>query len=214
VSVALPNGVTLTVPTSTDELAGLRARRDLLSDQLERATDQRESLLRDIQREGQQAVPTEGRAGIQQRITALDARILQIERDQSATDQLISNASPVLLAQSAAIEQAARYNRNMIREEKAAGIGFAAFCAGVVITRIISGWRRRRALRKMVARGATADGAAAITDPRIDRLTQTVEAIAEEVERIGEGQRFVTQLLANRPGSAALQAEAQPHDRI
>jgi hypothetical protein len=45
---------------------------------------------------------------------------------------------------------------------------------------------------------------ALVADPRIDRLTQSVEAIAEEVERIGEGQRFVTQLLASRQEAPAL----------
>ena len=36
------------------------------------------------------------------------------------------------------------------------------------------------------------------TDARLDRIEQAVEAIAVEVERISEGQRFTTKLLAER----------------
>ena len=35
--------------------------------------------------------------------------------------------------------------------------------------------------------------------PRLDRLEQAMDAVAIEVERISEGQRFVTKLLAERP---------------
>jgi hypothetical protein len=34
---------------------------------------------------------------------------------------------------------------------------------------------------------------------RLERIEQAVDAIALEMERIGEGQRFVTKLLAERP---------------
>ena len=41
-------------------------------------------------------------------------------------------------------------------------------------------------------------------DARFDRLEQAVEAIAIEVERVAEGQRFVTKILAERAQPAAL----------
>lgn len=44
---------------------------------------------------------------------------------------------------------------------------------------------------------------------RLERIEQSVEAIALEVERISEGQRFVTKLMSERP-AAALQHPAQP----
>ena len=37
------------------------------------------------------------------------------------------------------------------------------------------------------------------TAPRLDRLEQAVDAVAIEIERIAEGQRFVTKILAERP---------------
>jgi hypothetical protein len=39
---------------------------------------------------------------------------------------------------------------------------------------------------------------------RIERLDGAVEAVAVEVERISEGQRFTTRLLAERPGVQAI----------
>lgn len=38
--------------------------------------------------------------------------------------------------------------------------------------------------------------------PRLDRLEQSVEAIAIEIERIAEGQRFVTKVMAERPAQS------------
>jgi hypothetical protein len=37
-----------------------------------------------------------------------------------------------------------------------------------------------------------------ITDARIERIDQAVESIAIEMERVSEGQRFVTKLLSDR----------------
>jgi hypothetical protein len=44
--------------------------------------------------------------------------------------------------------------------------------------------------------------------PRFDRLEQAVDAIAIEIERVSEGQRFVTKILAERPATSAAQAPA------
>lgn len=38
-----------------------------------------------------------------------------------------------------------------------------------------------------------------VGDPRIDMLEQSLDAVAVELERIGEGQRFLTKLLGERP---------------
>jgi hypothetical protein len=38
----------------------------------------------------------------------------------------------------------------------------------------------------------------AITDARIERIEQAVDSIAIEMERVSEGQRFVTKLLSDR----------------
>jgi hypothetical protein len=49
-----------------------------------------------------------------------------------------------------------------------------------------------------------------VSDDRFTRLEQAVEAIAVEVERISEGQRFTTKLLAERANAGQLRVEPSP----
>ena len=75
-------------------------------------------------------------------------------------------------------------------------MAFGGFGVGAVLA-LVAGrlwWGRRR-------RPPPTAAAALPHDPRVDHLMNAVDAIAEEVERIGEGQRFVTQLLARIPES-------------
>ena len=45
-------------------------------------------------------------------------------------------------------------------------------------------------------------------DPRLERMEQAIEAIAVEIERISEAQRFTTKLLAERNVQSALPGDA------
>jgi hypothetical protein len=47
------------------------------------------------------------------------------------------------------------------------------------------------------------DGVPPLTEARLARIEQAVDAIALEVERISEGQRFTTRLLSELPHSSA-----------
>ena len=200
--VGLPDGpIPLeALPHSPQEVRGLRERREILRDQLERATNRRAELVRDLDREGEHALSQEARAGVQQRLNVLDERIIQLERDQAMTERQLSNAPPDVLARTVVESRAAR---PMVEEEDAVLTAFGTFGLGVLLTLLVGRLRRgRRGQRAGVAPAA----AALPPDPRIDRLTQAVDVIAEEVERIGEGQRFVTQLLAGRQEAQALGA--------
>ena len=55
-----------------------------------------------------------------------------------------------------------------------------------------------RALGRRIEGRPTTAQLPASTDARLDRIEHAVEAIAVEVERISEGQRFTTKLLAER----------------
>ena len=59
--------------------------------------------------------------------------------------------------------------------------------------------------RRLWRRGAKSDAPAhdPMIAPRLDRLEHAVDAIAIEIERVSEGQRFVTKILAERPGTNA-----------
>jgi hypothetical protein len=58
--------------------------------------------------------------------------------------------------------------------------------------------------RRIFRRGSTraADSPLDTISPRLDRIEQAVDAVAIEVERISEGQRFVTKVLVERPAQA------------
>ena len=177
------------VPASPQEVAGLRQRREILRDQLSRASNRREELVSQLNETGN----PEARTGLQQRLTLLDERLLQIERDQALTEQLLANTPPEVLAITREAERAPGSGAN---DGEATAIAFMGFAAGIFLAWLIGKYRRRRSRKHQQLELPN--------DPRFERLNQAVDAIAEEVERIGEGQRFVTQLLSQRRESAAL----------
>jgi multidrug efflux pump subunit AcrA (membrane-fusion protein) len=70
-------------------------------------------------------------------------------------------------------------------------VAFFVMCAVIAI-----GFPIARAIaRRMDKRGAAAPGADADTRARLERIEQAVDAIAIEVERVSEGQRFTTKIL-------------------
>ncbi len=182
-------------------LTGLRARRDLLSNQLERVGERRGQLASELSNTS--FAEAAARRGLEQRLQVLDEQVVQLERDIVATDRQLASAPPQLLAQTE--EQREERRNEGPDEDDLLGFGASGFGLGILVMLAaarIRRWRRRG------DRAAGARDAAAPPDPRIDRLAHAVDAIAVEVERIGEGQRFVTQLLAeSRPrasGYAAL----------
>lgn len=52
--------------------------------------------------------------------------------------------------------------------------------------------------QRLMARQSSSRAQAGIGDDREQRLEQAIDAIAVELERVGEGQRFVNKLLADR----------------
>ena len=194
---------TLQFPTSVQELQGLRQRRQILREQREMATNRRGELVQELRSSRTDEIGQQGREALQNRLKVVDEQILQIERDITTTEALMSGAAPEVLAESRAQE-----NRNVNTgpdDEEIAAISATFFGIGVVLTMIVGRFRRRRKA-KFAAKNETAAGVAS-TDPNIQRLNAAVDAIAEEVERIGEGQRFVTQLLSTRQDARVLTNE-------
>lgn len=87
----------------------------------------------------------------------------------------------------------------------------AVLIGGILAAKAGQLYERRRWERRLVERAGLSfdtaippagqrlvEATAAPSDTRFERLEQAVDAIAVEMERIGEGQRFVTKLLAER----------------
>jgi hypothetical protein len=64
--------------------------------------------------------------------------------------------------------------------------------------------------RRLWVRGVRREPVDLENSPRLQRIEQAVEAIAVEVERIGEAQRFTTKLFAERQLDAAPRIPVQP----
>lgn len=80
-----------------------------------------------------------------------------------------------------------------------ASLGLLAYCV--------------RAVASLIARRIDARAHGALhpeTDQRMARIEQAVDAIALEVERISEGQRFTTRLLADRAAAVPPLPSSKP----
>lgn len=178
---------TIAIPQSVQEIEGLRSRRSELVDQLNRASNRREEVLREMR----DATNAE-RAGLEQRLTALDSRMVQIEADIAATERALTNASPAMLGAAAQAEEAADLARRQAEppiDEDALMI--MTFMAVLMMIPIVIAHTRRIWKRPQPARALPP-----ATEGRLERIEQAVEAIAVEVERVSEGQRFVTKLMS------------------
>ncbi len=72
----------------------------------------------------------------------------------------------------------------------------------VIIGLIVLGWPIMRALARRIDRPVAAAQIPAGLSAQLNQLSQSVDAIALEVERISEGQRFTTRLLSEQKAEA------------
>lgn len=152
-----------------DQLNGVEAQRDQVADQL-----------RDP------AVVGPNREGLEQHLRTLDIRILDL-RQQLADAQLRE-------AQAAAIPGATDRTPQEISNER-----FEVFMVvGTLISLAIALPLVLAYARRLWKKAAVTVSMTPELDRRLDSIDRALETTALEVERIGEGQRFVTQLLANR----------------
>ena len=192
------------IPRSAEQLQGMRVRAEEIQNQLERATDQRKEITEQLQG----GTPSEARPGLEQQLRIVDARIAALEQDLTTTNRLVTAATPEAHAQWQEQEHARDLRRSDSDEEEMFFVGGGV---GILLALIFVAVRRRfRRGRDLRRPGGTAS---TVEDPRIDRLGQAVDAIALEVERIGEGQRFVTQLLAEERDPRRL-VGARPEDAV
>jgi hypothetical protein len=173
---------TLTIPGTEGDMQALMARRRELSDQLTSVSDRRHELSMELI-----GADAGARAGLQARIAVLDKRILQLENDLAVTGSQLAAAPSNLID----ITEFARNEPqgDQFPEGVAVG-GFSAFAIASIVYALT---RRRRWGRSSRSAPALQDTESA---QRLERLERGMDAIAVEIERISEGQRFVTKLLA------------------
>jgi len=188
-----------TRPLTARDVQALRQRGGELSRQLTSANNRRNELSNALE-------DAEGvnRQGIEQRIAQLDQRIMGIEADIAANGRRLASAPARALPVSSESSVPAPFglSSDQITGISIVGTLFVLFPLSVAMARNI--WRRG-------SRHAAPVQSAESTQ-RMERLEQAVDAIAIEIERVSEGQRFVTRLLTegSAPALSVGQKAAEP----
>jgi archaellum component FlaC len=192
-----PDGATFSVgaPKSRRDIDALKARRSELSNQLESVDGRRRTLMNQLKSTGD---PVAVR-GLEARLQLLDARQLQLEADLATTGQLLSSPSAGQVSSTSDPSRAGGFSDNQVMALSVLSIIFIFFPLAIGVAK--SMWRRSN-------RSSVPPQVLNETAQRLERLESSVDAIAVEVERISEGQRFVTKLLSEGQGTAALGAGA------
>ena len=180
----------LTVPMTRQALRDLRSQRSELSGQLSNVAGRRKRVSDELSRTTDPAA----RVGLEQRLGVLDKRIAQMELDLATTGKQLA-AAPVGISSTGEPMSGGDMPQNVTA---IVGI-FTIFVLGplaIAVSRFI--WRRATKLP------AQAVQLSPQIDQRLERLEQGVDAIAIEIERITEGQRFVTKLLSEQESRAKL----------
>jgi hypothetical protein len=180
-------------PRTQAEISALKARRSELSNQLESVDSRRSSLLKQLKSNGDPVAVK----GLEARLQLLDARQLQLESDLQQTGQLLSSASAGLVASTSDAPRFAGFTGNQTMGLSVLAIIFIGFPLAIGLA---------KALWRISLKPAVPPQALTETAQRLERLESSVDAIAIEVERISEGQRFVTKLLSEGQGATAVAA--------
>ena len=173
------------VPLSVADVRALRAKRSELSDQLESAAGRRARLSSQLAGKSGQ-----DRAGLEARIGVLDKRMVQLESDIAETGRQLTSAPGALVAAADS-----RQSRGMDPDAAAAlgGVFMIFVLAPIAFAAARMMWKRTN----RVVAAPLPDEAS----KRLERLEQGMDAIAIEIERVSEGQRFVTRLLSDAHGA-------------
>ena len=178
-------------PSPSAIYEGFRAQRRELSNQLDDLESARRGITSELQ--GMDAGDTD-RKPLEDRLTDIDARIKSVDQQLAANASQLAQAAAV---PGAVVEQPPPQPREGPPEEAwvLGGIFLivAVFPLSIALARRI--WRRSAAAVASLPRD--------IAD-RLQRMEHAIEATAVEVERIGEGQRFITRLFTERENVKAI----------
>ena len=193
--------ITISAPRTAREIDALQSQRDELSKQLTSVDGRRSKLMSQLRSTGD---PTAVK-GLQDRLALLDARQLQLESDLAGIGQQLSSASAGLIATSTSGGPV--FAGLSGGQSLALSIVFTIFVLGPLAVGFA------RTLFKRASRPALPPAVFNEAAQRLERVEAAVETIALEIERISEGQRFVTKLLSENqpaPQLGAGQRSAEP----
>jgi septation ring formation regulator EzrA len=181
--------------------AALAQRRELQS-QLGALQNTRGGLSRQLQ---QPRLPAVDRRGLEQQLAETDAQIGAVEKQLAAANADVAKAAAV----PGAVQEEPRPVRDGPPQEVYVLGGM--FIVFVLLPLSIAAARRiwRRGTAALASLPRELMDRLDQLDQSVNRLDQSVDSIAVEVERIGEGQRFVTRLMSERSAAPALPLERE-----
>jgi hypothetical protein len=170
-------------PLTNREIDAIRERRSDISNQLTSAMDRRENMIEEMSE-----APAEAKQGYLEQIQVLDQRIVAIERDMEESGRMLRTGLITADGTTLVAPQERGFQSMSEEAQIAIGVSFSLFFLlplAIGLTRMM--WRRgRRAEARPNAE----------QDARMERLEQAVDAIALEIERVGESQRYQQKVLA------------------
>ncbi|MDB4892203.1 MAG: hypothetical protein JWL61_4058 [Gemmatimonadetes bacterium] len=191
------NVVTPGIFTKRD-IAALRARGEELSNQITSASGRRRQT-----REALKTATGADKAGLEQRLGVLDARIARLETDIDENGKLLASIPAQLVGSTGTSFNPGGPN---FRGNSDNMIPIAAIFTVFVLAPIAFSIARLVWKRGSLRHVAQAQD----INPRLERMEQAIEAIAIEMERVSEGQRFVTRIMSESRSVGEGQRVAQP----
>lgn len=174
---------------TTQDVQGLRNKLNHLRDELQDAASRRQNISGQLR-----SADSRARPGLEERLGVLDARIIALEKDITATGVELRNAPPGLFASTQdPAEEAAFRIANQVTNDLVPIVAILSIFVFLPFTIAISRFIWRRSVP--APRAVQTDHE---TKQRLEQLQQSMDTIAIEVERISEGQRFVTKIMSDR----------------
>lgn len=188
---------------SSRDVSALRARARELSKQLTSAQGRRA----DVQGQLRGAIGAD-KAGLEERLGVLDKRIARLENDIDENGKSLASLPAQQAGSTSSSFPFAGPNTNtpmdrIVDNLVPVFVVFTLFVLAPIalsISRMF--WRRGNMPR--------ASAPQADNTERLQRMEQAIDSIAIEMERVSEGQRFVTRILAEGRGGALGAGSAQP----
>ena len=174
---------TLMRPLTQAEMSVVRNQRSEMSEQLSSAQNRRARLLDEMR-----SAPPGTEQGLREQFQVLNNRIVAIETDIEAAGRTLRTGQvpqgTILVPPRSGLG-----GRNQTDNAERGAALAATVLIPIFALFVWRGWRRGR-------RGQQAVPHSAEYESRFERLEQAVDAIALEIERVGESQRYQTKLLA------------------
>jgi hypothetical protein len=190
------------LPMTAQQVGALQARRSELSTQLRSAEGRR----RDVQRQLANSSAPQDRAGLEQRIGVLDARIMGLENDMADVGRQLSSPQAALATTRPQFNMSPMARSRLADSMVPITIVFTLFVLSPLALSISRAIWKRGSMSRQQASPADAQ--------RLERMEQAMEAIAIEIERVSEGQRFMTRLLSEQRVSVPIGAGQQAKDPV